>query len=71
MAPGSPLHMGGEEAHHRVHGRPNAQPPGTTRPPGGGTWLDIAFVVAVLLAIALLLTFVVLNWSGGSSRFLG
>lgn len=33
--------------------------------------LEVACVVAVLLAVALLLTFVALNWSTGSSRFLG
>ncbi len=37
----------------------------------GAPWIDVVCVVAVLLAVALLLVFVVLNWSGGSSRFLG
>jgi len=37
----------------------------------GTPWIDVACVVAVLLAVGLLLVFVVLNWSGGSSRFLG
>lgn len=38
---------------------------------GGRTRLETVCVVAVLLAVALLLVFVVLNWSTGSSRFIG